>query len=58
MNAPKIGLQIIHNGKAIELLYKLSENSAGQLWRAKLLFVKPAEEDVLIRPADECRALH
>ena len=60
MNAPAVGLRIMHNGRAIELLYRVGDvpKNGGQIWRAKMLFVNAPDEDVTIRPTDECRALH
>lgn len=60
MSIPSIGIQIMHNGRAIELLYKIADlpKGRGQLWRAKMLFVDQPDQDVTIAPKDVCRALH
>lgn len=60
MTPPAVGLQIMHNGRALELLYRVTDlpKDGGQVWRAKMLFVDAPDQDVIIRPTDECRALH
>jgi hypothetical protein len=54
----RAGLQIMHNGSAVELLYHLRDTSEGQVWKVKPLFVVGPEREETIRATDTCRALH
>jgi hypothetical protein len=59
--APKacvVGLQIFHNGKPIELLYRVGGDEVGQIWHVKPLFVEGPECDVTIYATDRCSRLH
>ena len=60
MNSPRQGLQIIHNGTPIELLYRLPDQKLNeQIWRVKLLFVDDAtERTTIIKSSDLCLMLH
>jgi hypothetical protein len=54
------GLQIMHAGRAIELLYKIGDQVDGtQIWKARPLFVDDdGPVDVSIRPEDRCSRIH
>jgi hypothetical protein len=59
MMVERAGLQIMHLGRAIELLELVSHTERGQTWRVRPLFVdhQPVEV-VTIRPTDHCSRLH
>jgi hypothetical protein len=53
------GLQIMHLGRAVELLEMESESERGQVWRVRPLFVENQTPEVItIRPTDRCSCLH
>ena len=54
----RIGLQIFHNGKPIELLCRIGGTELMQVWRVKPLFVEGPERDETIYASDRCSRLH
>ena len=60
MTESRSGLQIMHLGRAIELLELLSaDDERGQTWRVRPLFVDDQTPEVVtIKPGDICRSLH
>lgn len=54
MIAPKVGLQVFHNGIPVELLYKVRQN----VWHVKPLFVTGLERDEIFKPHDTMTPLH
>lgn len=54
----RVGLQIFHNGKPIELLYRVSGTQTEQVWRVKPLFIDGPERNETIRSTDRCTLLH
>jgi hypothetical protein len=52
------GLQIFHDGKPIELLYRIGGDELAEVWRVKPLFVEGPERDEVIRSTDRCTRLH
>lgn len=56
---PAAGLQIMHLGRAIELLDLVTESERGQVWRVRPLFVDDqTPEIVTIKATDKCSGLH
>ena len=53
-----VGLQIFHNGKPIELLYRVSGDLLTQTWHVRPLFVVGPERDEIILSTDRCTRLH
>lgn len=54
----RIGMQVMHNGVAMELLYRKDHYQGMEIWRTKLLFVEPRERDELFEPNDRISFLH
>jgi hypothetical protein len=54
------GVQIMHGGRALELLYKVGDQTDGtQIWRARPLFTSNQTPlDIFIKPGDRCTPLH
>jgi hypothetical protein len=53
------GLQIMHLGRAIELLELLADTERGQTWRVRPLFVDNQEPEVVtIKQGDHCTSIH
>lgn len=53
-----IGLQIMHRGIAMELLFRRAAWQGRETWRVKLLFVEPREIDEIFYPHDTVTLLH
>lgn len=57
-----VGMKIVHDGRAIELLYRVatfaSAHGSRQVWKALLLFVEPQEVLELFEPHDTFSFIH
>lgn len=59
MNRPATGLKCFHNGKPVELMYRVREVRGGEVWIVKPLFVAdPINRPELFEPGDRLTPLH
>lgn len=62
MQQLSVGMQIVHDGRAIELLYRIatfqSANGKREVWKVRLLFVEPEEVLELFEPHDTYSFIH
>ena len=53
------GMQILHNGKPVELLYLVSyDPGRGEVWKVRPLFVAEADRNELFRCDDRVTFVH
>ena len=52
------GAQVMHHGRAIELLYRHGRVGTTEIWKCKLLFVEPREVLVHIGFGDRVTPIH
>lgn len=58
MTALSAGMQVMHNGRAVQLLFLIGEHADESLWWVKPLFVEGPEREELFTPGDPVRAIH
>ena len=58
MTDTHVGLRIMHNGVAIELLHLVSYTATEQVWWCKMLFVARPNRNVTIKSTDRCARIH
>jgi len=54
----EVGLQVMHLGRAMELLYLVYGEGPRQIWRVRLLFVEPKEDYERFLPDEPVSKLH
>lgn len=52
------GMQIFHNGKPVQLLYKTDSLADSEIWKVKPLFVEEPDHTELFEPSDRISFLH
>ena len=59
MSDLRVGMQIFHNGRPVELLYRVDKlEGYGEIWKVKPLFVVEPERTELFEPHDLISFLH
>lgn len=59
MSDLRVGMQIMHNGRPVELLYRTDRlEGYGEIWKVKLLFVAEPDRTELFEPSELVTFIH
>lgn len=58
MSDLRVGMQIFHNGKPVELLYKTDKLADAEIWKVRPLFVVEPDRTELFEPSDPISFVH